>query len=546
VIDVWYDSGCAPHAAYHYPFEKPEVFEQQFPNDFISEAIDQTRGWFYSLLAISTAVFDKPAFLNCICLAHILDAEGHKMSKSRGNIIDPWQIFDNEGADSLRWYFLSTGPSDKPKLFSEEAIIEVQRKFLSTLWNVFSFFTTYAKIDSYYPHEKRTDGKARNATDLWLLSRLNRLIQVVRDRMDNYDYFAAATEIESFVVKDLSNWYIRINRRRFWKTEQDEEKDQGYDTLYETLSTVSKLIAPFTPFISEYIYQKIERPVSETNPESIHMDLIPELEDTFFNPDLEGTMVNIKNIVEAGRSARSVSNLKVRQPLSKIVCIGGDRIDDNDLIDIIKTELNVKEVEFKKDMEWAKSYKIKLDLKRVGPRFKKELPEILAQIETEPVEDMRSRLDEAGAYNLKLKTKEVTLEKQDVVFEELVPEDYSIGKVEDATILLDTVLTPELKQEAVAREVVRRIQVMRKDMDLDYSAEINVDQESNDSISEASAAFENYIKKETLARSFNRIDKIEFESDEKGETVTSSDGTSGTAVWALEEGEIKIRLNKAE
>jgi len=362
--------------------------------------------------------------------------------------------------------------------------------------------------------------------------------------MDNYDYFAAAGEIEDFVIKDLSNWYMRINRRRFWKTEQSEDKIHGYDTLYEALTTLSGLIAPFTPFISEYFYQKLKRPVSDSMPESIHMDELPKFEEELISTDLENSMVNIKNIVEAGRSARSAGNLKIRQPLSKIVYIGEHIITDEKLQDIIKTELNVKSVEFKKDMEWAKSYNVKLNLKRVGPRFKKELPEILAAMESQSGEKLKSQLENQGKVMIKLKDREIELEKDDIVLEELIPEDYSIGKVADATVLLDTAITPDLKFEATAREVVRRIQVMRKDMDLDYSAEIDVQYSSTDDIQKAVSAFDEYIRNETLAKSLEFVKEIKQESGVEGKTQVSDDNKISSATWPLENAKLILKLQK--
>lgn len=553
VIDVWYDSGCAPHASFHYPFESPEIFEARFPNDFISEAIDQTRGWFYSLLAVSTAVFDKPAFLNVICLAHILDRDGFKMSKSRGNIINPWQIFDNEGADSLRWYFLSIGPPDKPKLFSEEAVLEVQRKFLGTLWNVFSFYTTYAKIDGYEYKTPASEVGSRNKIDLWLLSRLNRLVKIVRDRMDNYDYFTAAGEMEDFVIKDLSNWYIRVNRRRFWKTEQDEDKVYGYDTLYETITTLSKLLASFTPFITEYFYQHLERNGSDSKIESIHMTEFPQFNEDLINTELENSLVHIKNVVEAGRSARSTSNLKIRQPLSKVVCVSERALESPELIDIIKTELNVKSVEFKADMDWAKNYNLKLNLKKVGPKFKKELPELKARLEKEPPENVKSQLDKTGTFTINLNGKDLELSNEDILLVEQIPEDYAIGKVADATVLLDTVLTPELTQEATARELVRRIQVMRKDMDLDYSANIDIKYHSPESIAKAADAFSEYIKNETLAKNLTFVNDKDIALEEAakeeiqtGKTYVAEKGIKAAALWKLEDSEIRLEISKTE
>jgi isoleucyl-tRNA synthetase len=419
------------------------------------------------------------------------------------------------------------------------------------LWNVFSFFTTYAKIDNYDPGKSSSEVKSRNQIDLWLLSRLNQIVKVVKENMDNYDYFTAATAVDDFVIRDLSNWYIRINRRRFWKTEQTEDKLYGYDTLYETLTVLSKLIAPFTPFISEYFYQKLERSADSSDPESIHLTEFPKFDETLINPELENELNRIRNIVEAGRSARSSSNLKIRQPLSNVVCVTTSPIENENLIDIIKTELNVKNVDFKKDMEWAKNYKVKVNMKRVGPKFKKDLPAILAQLEKEPVDPIKSQLDQTGTYKFRLDKLDIELSKEDILLEELIPEDYSIGKIDDITVLLDTAITPELKNEAVAREIVRRVQVMRKDMDLDYAANINIRYSSPEAITSAISAFSDYIQNETLSKTLDNAESIEeIENIRKDKefkintTRLKSEGGQALAVWVLEEGEIQIEITK--
>ena len=351
VIDCWYDSGCAPFASLHYPFEHSN--ECKVPVDFIAEGVDQTRGWFYSLHAIASAVFGSNAYNNVISLGHIVDEQGRKMSKSKGNTVDPWQILNSEGADSLRWYLFSAGNPGTPKKFYKEAIVESQRKTISTLWNVLSFFTTYAEIDQYDAEWGLAD-EQRNIIDRWLLSRLNGLVSDVVAHMDRYDYYLATVAIDSF-IEELSNWFVRTSRRRFWKNERDLDKVSAYVSLFETLWTLSKLIAPFTPFISEHLYKTLSR-YAQGAKDSVHLESYPDSKADRLIPETEQEMDYTKRIVEAGRAARSSAHIKTRQPLREMICIGPE-LKSDELKAIVKNELNLKAIDF--ETERRESHRVR-------------------------------------------------------------------------------------------------------------------------------------------------------------------------------------------
>ncbi|MCD6383299.1 MAG: isoleucine--tRNA ligase, partial [Thermoplasmata archaeon] len=399
VIDVWYDSGSAPFASLHYPFENEEEFERQFPRDYISEAIDQTRGWFYSLLAISTAVFEKPSYLNVICLNLILDEKGEKMSKSKGNVVDPWEVFNNEGADALRWYLLVTSPPWKPKNFSRSLVLEAKRRFISVLWNVFTFYKTYAELDGYRGRgeEERVPVERRPAVDRWLLSRLNHLVKQVDDLLMQYNYHPAAEMIEKFVSDDLSNWYVRVNRRRFWKMEKDDDKYSAYDTLHEALHTLSRLLAPFVVFITERIYQEVRL---EGEPESVHLADYPEADETKVDESLMERMEVLRRVVGAGREARAASGIKNRQPLKAAYVSGGgeilrDVLRDKELLSLALGELNVKAIKEVKDEEMVikRAY---IDGKKAGPRLRGAMKAVMEELKGMDPEEVYRALQEKG------------------------------------------------------------------------------------------------------------------------------------------------------
>jgi isoleucyl-tRNA synthetase len=490
VIDCWYDSGCAPFASLHHPFETRGEFK--VPVDFISEGIDQTRGWFYSLHAISTAVFGTNAYENVISLGHIVDAQGRKMSKSKGNSVDPWLILNNEGADSLRWYLFSSGPPGNPKKFYEEAVIESQRKFVMTLWNILAFYKTYAEIDCYDPLLQRLSSSQRNEVDRWLISKLNRLIIRVNELMDKYDYNPATLEIEQF-VEDMSNWYIRTSRRRFWKIEQDLDKKSAYDTLYETLLTFATLVAPFTPFIAEHIYKSLQKD-DGAEAISVHLEPYPTAKD-YTETKLEALMDYVREVVEAGRAARATCNIKIRQPLKKLICIGPE-IQSDELKTLIKSELNIKQITFRANESDLVAYSVTLNFTSVGPKYKKVVPQIQRALR-----ELDSALvvrEIPSGLPIEVDGKKVTLFSEDIVISKKTKDGFAKGTSNSIAVFLETEITPELKKELIVRELVRRIQVMRKDMNLPYTAKIKVGYITSEEIAKAIEDFCYYIKAETL------------------------------------------------
>ncbi|MBE0516329.1 MAG: isoleucine--tRNA ligase [Methanophagales archaeon] len=434
VIDCWYDSGSAPFAQWHYPFED-EGFNQNFPADFITEAIDQTRGWFYSLLGVSTTIFDAPPYLNVLSLGHILDEKGVKMSKSKGNVVDINGIFNTDGADALRWYLFTAGPLTEDIRFSVSAIREKQNKFLNTLWNSYFFFVTYATIDKFNPRGKNIPVEKRSAMDRWIVSRLNTLTKDVIDALERFEIHVAARRLEEFVVADLSNWYIRRSRRRFWIVEENVDKDCAYLTLYEVLGALCKLLAPFVPFITEHIYQNMVRRVLEDELASVHLCDYPTPDEALIALELEDSMGLVSRLVEAGRRARSEAGIKVRQPLREVVvvCSKGAKEKAASLAGIVQDELNVHEVRF----------------------------------------------EEEGAAAAE-KYKQVHVD-------------------EGTTLFLDISLDSSLIEEGLVRDIVRRIQGMRKDLDLEYTAKIRILYEGDEAVKEAVKKFQDYICEETLA-----------------------------------------------
>lgn len=491
VIDCWYDSGCAPFASMHYPFERRN--ECKLPVDFIAEGVDQTRGWFYSLHAIASAVFGSNAYSTVISLGHIVDEQGQKMSKSKGNAVDPWQILNAEGADSLRWYLFSAGNPGTPKKFYEAAIVECQRKTLATLWHVLSFFTTYATIDEYNATWQLPD-RQKDLVDRWLLSRVNRLVSDVVELMDQYDYYSATVAIDSF-IEELSNWFIRTSRRRFWKSEQNSDKTSAYVSLSETLWTLSKLIAPFVPFIAEHIYKTLSG-YGLTGKESVHLESYPAVEINRLSPEIEREMDYAKRIVEVGRTARSFAQVKTRQPLKQLICIGPE-LKSHELETIVINELNVKTINFEFDETKLVDYDIGLNFTSVGPKYKGLVPEIKKTISGMDPKTVLARLD--NGIELKVGEKTINLSREDLT----ISQKTKIGlvKSEDRglSVFLNTELTSELKQELLAREIVRRIQVMRKELNLPYAARIKVSYQGAAEVSEAIKTYYSYVKDETLS-----------------------------------------------
>ena len=493
VIDCWYDSGCAPFASLHYPFEHNN--ECKVPVDFIAEGVDQTRGWFYSLHAIASAVFGSNAYNNVISLGHIVDEQGRKMSKSKGNTVDPWQILNSEGADSLRWYLFSAGNPGTPKKFYKQAIVESQRKTISTLWNVLSFFTTYAEIDQYDAEWSLAD-EQRNIIDRWLRSRLSGLVLDVITHMDRYDYYLATVAIDSF-IEELSNWFIRISRRRFWKNERDLDKISVYVSLFETLWTLSKLIAPFTPFISEHLYKTLSR-YTQGATESVHLESYPDSRADHLNSEIEKEMDYAKQIVEVGRAARSSAHIKTRQPLREMICIGPE-LKSDELKSVVKNELNLKAIYFEADEESLIEYEVALNFAKVGPKYKDLVPKIKQVLSSLAPREVLENLD--GGVEFEVANTTVSLFKEDLIISKKTKPGLIKSEDRGLSVFLDTELTLELRRELLVREVVRRIQVMRKELDLAYTARIKVGYRCSAEVSQAIQAFASYVKDETLSTS---------------------------------------------
>ena len=519
VIDCWYDSGSSFFAALHYPFENQEEFKKQFPRDFIAEGIDQTRGWFYSLLAVSTAVFDKPSYKNVICHALVLDGEGKKMSKSKGNVIDPWDVIGKDGADAIRWYLLSSSQPWKPKLFSEEAVNEVNRSFLGTLRNVLGFYKTYAELDGYKPVD-RTDPTTRMDVDKWLLSRLNSLIENVNNSMMDFDLTGSAQAIKYFVIEDLSNWYVRVNRRRFWGSEDSMEKRTAYDTLAEALITVSKLLAPFVPFHSEKVYLDLE---GDDNLDSIHFENYPEALPDLVDTDLEKKMELLKQVVELGRGSRGSRNVKIRQPLSRAVIKGVEPFGEG-LISIIKSELNVKDVIFESDLSGYFEITAEPDPKKLGPKLKAASRKVTEHLSEMDPRELARVVKESG-IDVEADGQSFHLTEEDFRFHEVLGERWALGSEGDIEVILDLELSDALIKEGIAREVVRRIQTMRKDMDLEYDARISIKLRGDENVMEGVESFRDYIMHETLA------DNLEI--------ADSAEGTE----WKIDQGNLTIDIS---
>jgi len=495
VIDCWYDSGSAFLSSLHYPFENRDEFEDQFPRDFIAEGIDQTRGWFYSLLAVSTAVFDRPSYLSVICHAHVLDSEGKKMSKSKGNVVDPWVIFDKEGADALRWYLLSVTAPWKPKLFSAEGVNEVNRSFLATVRNVLGFYRTYADLDGYEPGD-RSDPGERPAVDRWLLSRLNSVVRDARSAMDDYDLLGATGALNRFIVDDLSNWYVRVNRRRFWGSEDSRDKRMAYDTLAEALYVSSLLMAPLVPYHSEKVFQEVGLPGEE---DCVHLSPYPETEEGLIDTVLEGEMTALRKVVELGRAARGSGNMKIRQPLSRVV-VKGARPFEKELWPLIMSELNVKGIIFESDLSGYFELTAEPDPKKIGPRFK-----AVSGIVTQALKEMdpRDLAEKARGLGIEVEAagEKYTITGDELRFHEVLGDRYALGSEGDLEVIIDLQVTEELKLEGIAREVVRRVQTMRKDADLEYDARIDLVLSGSESVIRGVREWRDYIMQETLADS---------------------------------------------
>ncbi|MDD6276110.1 MAG: isoleucine--tRNA ligase [Clostridia bacterium] len=480
VIDCWFDSGSMPFAQHHYPFENKEVFEEQFPADFISEAVDQTRGWFYSLLAISTLIFDKAPFKNVIVLGHVQDENGQKMSKSKGNAVDPFEALETYGSDAIRWYFYTNSAPWLPNRFHGKAVIEGQRKFMGTLWNTYAFYVLYADIDKFDPTKYELDYSRLCVMDRWLLSKLNSMVKSVDDNLFNYRIPEACKALQEF-VDDMSNWYVRRCRERYWKQDLDQDKIDAYMTLYQALVTVAKASAPMIPFMTEQIYQNLVCTVDKDAPESIHLCSFPEVNSEYIDEELEKNMDEILNIVGLGRAARNGANIKNRQPLGAMYVKADIKLDGY-YADIIRDELNVKTVNFVDEADELMSYNFKPQLKTLGPKYGKQLGEIRTALSELDTAKAKAELDRDGSIKLSIGSGEIELTADDLLIETV--QRQGLFSVSDfgVTVAIDTTLTDELIEEGFVREIISKVQTMRKDADFNVMDRILITVKGNDKI----------------------------------------------------------------
>ena len=497
VIDCWFDSGAMPFAQHHYPFENKELFEQQFPANFISEAVDQTRGWFYSLLAESTLLFNKAPYKNVIVLGHVQDENGQKMSKSKGNAVDPFDALNKYGADAIRWYFYINSAPWLPNRFHGKAVVEGQRKFMSTLWNTYAFFVLYADIDNFDPTKYELNYDQLPVMDKWLLSRLNTTVQAVDNDLANYKIPEAARALQEF-VDEMSNWYVRRSRERFWAKGMEQDKINAYMTLYHALVTIAKTAAPMIPFMTEDMYQNLVRSVDKDAPESIHLCDFPTVNEAWIDKDLEADMKELLEIVVLGRACRNTANIKNRQPIGTMYVKAEKKMSEF-YTDIIADELNVKEVKFADDVESFISYSFKPQLRTVGPKYGKLLGGIRQALTDINGTAAMNELRTNGVLKLDINGNDVELTEEDLLIETAQTEGYVSESDGETSVVLDTNLTPELIEEGFVREIISKIQTMRKEAGFEVMDKIVVYAHGNDKIQNVMKAHEDEIKSEVLA-----------------------------------------------
>lgn len=501
VIDCWYDSGSMPFAQFHYPFENRDLFEKNFPADFISEAIDQTRGWFYVLLAISSVLFEKAPFKSCIVLGHVNDKDGIKMSKHKGNVVDPWSVLDKQGADAVRWYFYTSSAPWLPSRFAPEIVSEVQRKFLGTLWNTYAFFVLYAEIDKYDPSLYDIANVKLSVMDRWILSELNTLIDFVDKGLDKYNITDTSRAIEKF-TDNLSNWYVRRCRERFWGSDMSEDKIAAYTTLYTALTTLAKLAAPFVPFITEQIYGNLVLPFYKNVPVSVHLTSFPVCDKAFIDTQLGETMDRVINIVSLGRTARNACAIKNRQPLSELF-IRADKFDSlpEEYLDILKEELNVKKIAFISDSSGFASYEIKPQLRTLGPKYGPligKIREHLAQCDSSA---LVNAVRKGETVTVSIDNTLVAFKEEDLLISDKNKEGYQTVSEKGITVILNTELSQELIQEGLMRELVSKIQTMRKESGFNVTDHIVVTYSCGEKLAEVIEKYKSEIMQDTLADS---------------------------------------------
>lgn len=537
VIDCWFDSGSMPFAQWHYPFENKDKFEKNFPADFISEAIDQTRGWFYTLLAISTVLFDKSPFKNCIVLGHVNDKNGVKMSKHKGNVISPETVLNKQGADAVRWYFYSNSAPWLPNRFYEEAVNEVQRKFLGTLWNVYSFYVLYANIDNFDPTKYNLKDLELSLMDKWILSRLNTLIKKATTGLDSYKITETAREIQEF-VDELSNWYVRRGRERYWKSSLESDKIAAYVTLYTVLTTLSKIIAPFVPFMAERIYQNLVCSIDKTAPKSVHLCSYPVCDESLISPSLESYMDDVLKIVVLGRACRNEAAIKNRQPLNNIYIKSEEKLEA-EYLDLVKNELNVKNINYVNESEDNKfvNYKLKPQLKVAGPRFGNLLSKVSSFLSS--IEDTRKAvksLNEQGYIVFNHDGIEEKIDKTCVLIEEISDEKYVFHKDNKFMVIIDTTLTEKLIEEGFVRELINKVQTMRKEFGLEVMDHINIYYSSSETLIKVINNNQKHMCLELLANEITNKPNISELNDSKEIYIKK---------WDVNGQEIEIAIEKS-
>ena len=497
VIDCWFDSGSMPFAQWHYPFENKEQFEKNFPADFISEAIDQTRGWFYTLMAISTVLFDESPYKNVIVLGHVQDKLGQKMSKHKGNVVDPWAILDKQGADAVRWYFYTASAPWLPSRFFEDAVNEAQRKFMGTFWNTYAFYVLYANIDGFNPADYKLESGKLAAMDRWILSRLNTVVDQVDNQLENYDLTTSGRAIADF-VDELSNWYVRRGRERYWQPDMNQDKINAYMTLYTVLETLTRLTAPYVPFMAESIYQNLVRGSFPNAPESVHFCDFPVADKSLVDTQLEKMMDDVLHLVVMGRAARNNAAIKNRQPLQQMFVVAPSELPA-DYNALVADELNVKQLIYLKDNAELLDYRFKPQLKTLGKRLGKLVGHVGPVLSELNGRETMAHLKANGQIVVNIDGQDIHLAEEDLLIETVQPEGLSTESDRDFTIALDTRLTPELIEEGLVRELISKIQTMRKDSGFEVSDRIKVYHEGNAALADVFARNQTFIAEEVLA-----------------------------------------------
>jgi isoleucyl-tRNA synthetase len=524
VIDCWFDSGSMPFAQFHYPFENKEKFESRFPADYITEAIDQTRGWFYSQLAISTILFEKSDFKNCIVMGHVLDKNGIKMSKHKGNVVSPWDILDNQGSDAIRWFFFVNSAPWLPCRFDSEQVNETQRKFLGTLWNTYAFYVLYAEIDKFNPMKYKLEYKKLAPMDKWILSKMNTLVKFVDEKLDAYDITSPARALNDF-VDELSNWYVRRSRERFWAKGMEQDKTNAYMTLYTVLVTLSKIAAPFVPFMTEEIYQNLVVNLDKNAPESVHLCLYPEYHAEMVDKELEKNMEVVLDVVVDGRAARNSANIKNRQPIGNMYVKCKEPLPQM-YVDIIADELNVKNVSFTNSTDGLTGYSMKPQLRTLGPKYGKLIPKIKKYLAEADGSMIVPKLRAGETFKFTIDGTEIALTENDVLVEIVEKSGFITETSDDSNtaIVLDTNLTPELIEEGFVREIVSKVQTMRKEAGFEVMDRIVLGYRGNKKISEIIQKNKDSICGDVLANklSTNATSGYEKEWNINGEEVTLS------------------------